>query len=660
MHLQDPPQEQLNRLVLKYCSGDFENAEIEARHLVAEYPTHPFGWKALGSILQKAGKIQESVLAKQRAVLLNPYDIEAHCNLGNAFQELDHLTEAEKCYRKAIFLNQSFAEPYSNLGNVLNALERYNEAERYCTFAIRLNPNFAEAHCNLGNALMGLKRLEMAAKCYQTAINQKANFAEPHNNMGVIYRDLGQLSKAESCFRTAIGLKPDFTDAHINLGHTLRDLGNLIEAEVAYKNALNIKPSLAEAHNNLGNILRTLGRIDEAEACYRDAILCKPDLAEAYNNLGNVLIDLGRLEEAHLIYLQAIHLQPGLAEAHCNLGISLHSLGHLRDAEESYRTAIRYKPDLAEAHANLSFSLLLQSKFHEGLECYEWRWDGTKELIGKKRKFPQPLWLGDSNICGKKILIHSEQGLGDTIHFCRYIKLLSNLGAKVIFEVQPALAPLIGKMNGVAKLITSGSSLPEFDYHCPLLSLPLAFKTDVQTIPAEIPYLFADNGRVDRWSKKIGVHGFKIGICWKGSRAERSLPLEYFYPLSQLPNVRLISLQKSGGEEDLERLPANMRIQILGDEFDRESAFIDTAAVMQCCDLVISNDTSVAHLAGAIGVSTWVGLSYIPDWRWMLERDDSPWYPTVRLYRQKEIGDWKSVFDRILSDLKVKLGVTHE
>jgi hypothetical protein len=302
-------------------------------------------------------------------------------------------------------------------------------------------------------------------------------------------------------------------------------------------------------------------------------------------------------------------------------------------------------------------NLLLQSRFEEGWKLYEHRWGAVEKLRKSQRHFPQPLWLGQQSLDGKTILIHAEQGLGDTLQFCRYLPMVKKLGARVIFEVFAPLMGILAELDGVDELVVRSKPLPEFDYHCPLMSLPLVFKTTLDTIPAATPYLTAQPGRVARWESRLGQSGFKVGVCWKSSDLikERSIPLDCLARLSKIPGVRLIGLHKGEGEKELATLPKGVGVEALGPDFDSDGAFLDTAAVIQCCDLVITTDTSVAHLAGALGARTWVMLPFVPDWRWMMEREDSPWYPTTRLFRQSAAGDWQTVVDRMGLAIKANL-----
>lgn len=376
-------------------------------------------------------------------------------------------------------------------------------------------------------------------------------------------------------------------------------------------------PDFAEAHYNRGIALKALKQPDAAVASYGRAITIKPDYAAAYYNRGNALRELKQLDAAVASYDRAINLDPNDAEAYWNKG----------------------------------FALLLGGDFEKGLPLYEWRW--KKRDIEKRRlNFIQPLWLGDESLRGKSILLHCEQGLGDTIQFCRYVSRLSESGVNVLFAPQKPLRRLMENLSSNVSIVDENDPSLEFDFHSPLPSLPLAFKTNLTNIPSFIPYLHADEDRISRWKEKIGKDAFNIGICWEGGTSKidpgRSFPVGHFHGISKLKNVRLISLQKREGGSQIGNLPSDTKIQSLGEAFDSgQDAFIDTAAVMKLCDLVITADTAVAHVAGALGVPVWVALKFVPDWRWMLDRADSPWYPTMRLFRQKSDGDWKGLFFEI-------------
>jgi hypothetical protein len=332
----------------------------------------------------------------------------------------------------------------------------------------------------------------------------------------------------------------------------------------------------------------------------------------------------------------------------------LKALYRLPEAISDFDKAIALKPNLADAYFNKSIVSLLLGDLESGLRDYEWR-KKINDPAGD-RHLPRPLWLGEENLSGKTLFIHSEQGLGDTIQFCRYALLARARGARVVLSVQEKLVRLIKSLDDQIEVIADNQEPPTFDLHCPMLSLPLAFGTTPQTIPSKIPYLRAESQRISRWAERLGSHGFKICICWHGSTSKyglaRSFPLSEFREISQLDGVRLISLQKGTGESQLESLPDDIRVEAFDSDFDAgPGAFLDTAAVMKCCDLVITCDTAIEHVAGALAIPVWVVLQRVPDWRWMLDRSDTPWYPTMRLFRQTVPHDWRTVFSNIKDEL---------
>jgi tetratricopeptide (TPR) repeat protein len=474
---------------------------------------------------------------------------------------------------------------------------------------------------------------------------------------GLIYAQSRNLVLALELLSKAINIKPDFAHALSNRGNVLKELKRFEEALTSYDSAISIKPDFADAYYNRGIALKELKRFEDAIASYDRAIEIMPDFAEAYSNRGNALTELKREEEAVANYKRAIEIMPDFAEAYYNLGNALKELMRMEDALACFDKSIEVKPDYAEAYWNKSLSLLLSGDFVRGWNLYEWRWK-KEDTLENKRNFLQPLWLGVEDIADKTILLHAEQGLGDTIQFCRYAKLVKERGARLLLEVPKALLGLLSGLEGVDQFVEKGKALPSFDYHCPLMSLPLAFNTAIESIPNKIPYIHSNLNNQIKWQELIGGAGFKVAVCWQGSTKAkvdvgRSFPVSLFEGLAQIDGVRLISLQKNEGVEQLKNLPAGMIVEALPDDFDGgENAFLDSAAVMKCMDLVITSDTALTHLAGALGVKTWLPLKYVPDWRWMLNRSDSPWYPNHRLFRQKTSDDWISVFTEMEKELK--------
>ena len=436
--------------------------------------------------------------------------------------------------------------------------------------------------------------------------------------------------------------------------------GKLAEALARHGRGELDNAGLGEAYNNLAFGFLQLESLDSALANYDKAVAFAPGAFVAQGNRAAVLHKLGRLDEALNVQKQSIALSPQTPVLHNNLAAVLNDMGRIDEAIAAYAHAVKLKPDYHHAAFYCGRCLLLNGRLKEGFELYERRKLLKDEQAGV-RNFPQPSWLGDSDIRGKTILIHWEQGDGDTFQFARYIPILQErTGARVIFATQRRLRHLLRSVSPSALYASVDDANLQFDVHSPLMSLPRAFGTTLDTIPNKVPYLAADKALVEHWRRRIGTQGFKIGICWQGSAAKidigRSFPLSFFRGLSTVPGVRLISLQKGAGEKQLANLPPDMKVEWLGRDFDNgPDAFLDTAAAMECCDLIVSSDTGVAHLAGALGRPVWVALKFVPDWRWLMGRSDCPWYPTMRLFRQTTIGDWQGVFDRIEVELKALL-----
>jgi len=431
--------------------------------------------------------------------------------------------------------------------------------------------------------------------------------------------------------------------------------GKLSEAKVIYEQILKIQPNNFSALELMGAMYAQTKNHLQAIEFLSKAIKINPQFAPCYNNRGIALKELKRLDEALASYDKAISIKPDYAEAYYNRGNALKELKRLDEALASYDKAISIKPDYAEAYWNKSLALLLGGQFAQGWQEYEWRWKNEKlSSYKEKRNFHQPLWLGAETLKDKTILLHAEQGLGDTIQFCRYIPLVAQLGAKIILEVQRPLVKLLKNLEGVSQIIAKGDMLPAFDYQCPLLSLPLAFKTELNTIPPAAKNITSDNEKNSKWQTKLGEKTKpRIGLVWSGSTIHkndhnRSLTLSELLPY--LPShIEYVCLQKELRDIDKVALEKNPHIQFYGDALED---FTDTAALCELMDIIISVDTSVAHLAGTLGKSTWVLLPYSPDWRWLLDRDDSPWYPSAKLYRQEKIGDWNGVLEKLNRDLE--------
>src|SRR5579862_7978307 len=469
---------------------------------------------------------------------------------------------------------------------------------------------------------------------------------------GNALQDLTRFAEAIACYDRAIALKPNYVEAHRNRGNALRALGQLTDAVASYDRAIALRPNVA-SYINRGNVLRALKRPQEGLESYDCAIALNPQFAEVHSNRGSALQELGRFDEAVASYRQAIALKPEYAEAYNNLGVALTKLQRFDEAIAVFDQGIALKADYAEAIWNRGLTRLLIGEYACGWQDYEAR--KRKKFPVGDRTYSQPLWLGDASISGKTILVHWEQGFGDTIQFARYVKLLADTGAKVLFAPQPALRRLMETLDARVQILDIEESLPPFDFHCPLMSLPLAFATELGTIPRAKGYLQVDREKARAWRNTLGDNAKPlIGITWSG-RAEpdssRSIDLRRFAMLFD-DGYQFISLQKEVSDQERADLAAANIIH-LGDAL---SDFADTAALCSLMDLVICVDTALAHLAGALGMPVWVLLPYVPDWRWMVDHGDTPWYPTMTLFRQRKRGEWDQALERVRQDLASHFG----
>lgn len=560
--------------------------------------------------------------------------------------------EAERLCRLLLDVNADYFDALYLAGIIAGQTGRAEEAARLLSRAVGTNPSVAAAHYYRGVALGELRRPAEALESYERAIALNPGDADAYYNRGVVLDELDRPGQALESYDHAIALKPDYAEAYNNRGIALGRLQRYEDALASYDSAITLKPDYARAYNNRGVVQGELNRFTQAVESYERALALKPDYAEAHNNRGIALGELDRPEEALQSYERAIALNPGYAEALYNRGNALRDLNRHAEAIESYERALALKADYAFAHWNFADCCLLLGDFARGWQEYEWRWK-LKLGENRRRDFEQPLWLGTQSLEGRTILLHSEMGFGDTLQFCRYAKEVAALGARVVLEVQPSLLPLLADLEGVTQAVPRGSPLPLFDYHCPLMSLPLAFKTNLSNIPANIPYIRSDPTRVAAWQEKLGRKSKpRVGVAWSGSRSQRndkrSMALTEMLPLVR-EWAEWVSLQKEVRDSDAALLASRPELRRLGGEL---KDFADTAALVELLDIVVTVDTSVAHVAGAMGKPVWILLPFTShDWRWMLDREDSLWYPTARLFRQSANRDWAQVINRVNEEL---------
>jgi len=541
-------------------------------------------------------------------------------NEAMALHRQGRLRDAERIYARVLKAAPDDFDVLNLLGAVKAQLGHIGEAHRLFSAAVKVNPRAPQALVNLGQALHALKRD----------------------------------AEALDCFDKALALAPG--DAAILNSHAnaLLSLGRAEEALAEFREVLAKVPQHAEARLNAGIALATLGRPDEAVAEFDGAAALAPGHPAVHFNRGLTLFELGRYTDAIAAYDRALAAAPDHASAVLNRGRALAALNRYDEALASYDRAIALRKDDADAHFMKSMALLTRGEYRRGFADYEWRWRRSGMPAQKSRG--RPLWLGEYPLARKTILLHAEQGLGDTIQFARYVPRLAAHGAKVMLEVQPELVPILARLDGAAVVIARGDALPAYDVHCPLGSLSLALKTERDTVPADIPYLSADEPHLAKWSARLsGLPRPRVAIAWSGNPSHindrnRSLAFAKLAPLlAAATGAQFISIQREVRGDDAAALAAEPRVTHVGAELE---SFADTAAAIAHCDLVIAVDTAVTHLAGALGRPLWVLLPFAPDWRWTLDGETSPWYPAARLFRQTALGDWDDPLARVGAALK--------
>jgi len=609
--------------------------------------------------LQQQGNLAAAEAIYRQILAVDPRDPNALHLLGLVALRCGNAEEAVRLIREATSVVPDQSHFLSNLGAAQRAAGRPGEALQSYDQAIALRPDYAEAHNNRGIALEQLGRPREALACYVRAIALSADYADAHYNRGIALQALNRLEQALECYHRAIALRPGYAEALNNRGALLLVLGRHQAALDSLDAALALRPDFVEAIYSRGNVLHALHHYEEALVCYDRALALRPDHPEAWNNRGTVLLALNRHTEALAACDRAIVLRSEWPDPVCNRGVALQVLGRHEEAASCFARALALQPDSAESHTNLSISRLAVGDLEAGWREYEWRWK-TATVRDSVRRFLVPRWSDQLDIAGRTILLHAEQGFGDTLQFCRYVPLVA-ARATVVLEVPAPLRRLLATLAGGATIVAHGEKLPKFDLHCPLLSLPLAFGTTLATIPAAVPYLRADLAQTEAWRRRLAaLPGLRVGVAWAGGmrpfdpllRAidlRRSMTLGQFAPLAALPGVSLVSLQKGEPASQMRTPPAGMDIHDWTDEL---GDFADSAALVAALDLVITVDTAVVHLAGALGKPVWVLNRFDTCWRWLPGREDSPWYPTARLFRQPVPGDWDGVITSVCGALR--------
>jgi len=612
-----------------------------------------------GSALMHLGRMEPALASFNEALRLAPEDDRALNGLGVLLTQVGRHEEARQCLERAVALNPENVEAHHNLALFESFLGRPREALASIERAIALQPQNPALHTQRGVELLALGQLPEALASLEQALALRPNDAAAHHNRGVALIGLARHQEALASLERALELGSDSAATHLLCGRACLALGRPAEALASIERALALAPQHFDVQFQHGIALAALERYEEAIASFDRAIALDAKSPEAANNRGAVLVRLFRPTEALADFAHAVQLRPDYADAHTNTGSTLRGLGRYQEALESIDCALSLKPQDPLILWNKAVLKLARGELREGWPLYEARLQ-IEPGARLQRRFDPPRWTGAELLAGRTLFVYAEQGLGDTLQFCRYIPLLEAMGANVIFEVQPVLEPLLRSLGMRGTLIGRGEPIPRFDLHVPLASLPLALGTELDTIPGGVPYLHVEDESVRPWGERLAaLPGLKVGINWHGNpEAEklatlqaRSFPLSAAAPLATVAGVSLLSLQKGAGAEQRARVGFEVGqltdpLHMGGDEIARE-----TAPLLKSLDLVITADTALAHLAGALGVRVWVALQSAPDWRWLIERSDSPWYPTMRLFRQRGLGDWSELFARIAAEL---------
>ena len=598
-------------------AGRLPEAEALLRGVLARDPDRADALEALAGLRYRAGDVIGAEGLFRRAVAAAPRSAGLHACLGAAMAAQGKLDAAAESLRTALALDPENAQFLVHLGAVLGRQGQFESAINSYRQAIIRQPHFPEAYNNLGNVLARVGRHEEAAAALQQAVEQKPGFVEAHSNLSAALRESRHLAEAIAAAGAAIRLRADFAEAHFNLGVAQTLMNRHAEAQEALQQAIVLRPRYAEAHFALATVLERLSEPEAALAAYRTCVELDGTHTQARVESGTLLLQLGRLEEA----------------------IAAH------------RRTVELYPDCAGARLGLGMGLLLQGKFAEGWPLFEARRE--IECFGAQNP-ALPRWSGEA-LDGRRILLHAEQGLGDVIHFCRYAALVSERGGRVVLQAYEKMRRLLTGQPGIEQFVAGGDPVPPCDLECPLLSLAKVMGTALHTIPGNTPYLFADSALMSDWTRRIAFADgrLRVGLVWAGNPTHRfdrlrSVELAQLAPLASIEGVVFFSLQVGPRAGEARNAPAGMEMHDYSDEL---GDLADTAALVASLDLVIAVDTAVAHLAAALGKPVWLLLQQVPDWRWMLDRSDSPWYPSMRLFRQHTYGDWEGVIEDIRAEL---------
>jgi tetratricopeptide (TPR) repeat protein len=626
------------------------------RRVLSLDPSHLAAAERFARTLGEGADLTEAIALYETLLSHTPDVAEAHYELGLLHHRGGDVPKAMGRYRRAIALKPGCFQFHFNLGVALYELGDLAGAAGAYRYAALLKPEDADGHYSLGVVLQRMGEAALAAQAYERALEVRPEFPNALGNLGFLYTQMGEMAKAEGLLRHCIAIDPRNVNAHCNLANVFAKQGNTAGALECCRIAVGLDPNHALTLCNYGALCVDTGDLQTAEVVLRRSVELDPSNIDAHCNLANALAKLGNAPAAIEVTRAALAIDPKHALTLCNFGVLLDALGDASGAVQCYQLALASDPTMQLAQFNLGIQRLSAGDFAAGWSGYEARW-GTPEFRNKRPVLSQPQWRGE-DIRGSRILIYSEQGLGDTLQFVRYVSSVAALGATVVLRVQPSLLRLIRTCYPEVRVASIESDEGgDSEWQCPLLSLPLAFGTDLTNIPAGVPYLRADPFAAAEWGQRLSAQGLRVGLVWAGNPKHandrrRSVALQQLRGLTAMHGVTFYSLQKAPASDELSATVRTLGIVDLSGHLED---FTDTAAIVANLDLVISVDTSVVHLAGAMGKPVWMLVPRVSDWRWLRDRADSPWYPTMRLFRQSKIGEWGDVLAEVEQALRAML-----
>ena len=652
--------------------GEFKDAIKHLRRAVSIAPAHADAHNTLSMALRQTGRIEDALASSDDAIASDPSFAAAHANRADILQDLQRPHEALTSYDRALELMPDLVPALINRGSVLQEFGRHEEAIASYDKAIALAPDMAEAWLNRSKALHLLGQWDDALASCDRAIEMRPDFPPALLARAILLTDRRRFDDALVCLERVLALYPAWPEAQLQRASTLHKKGDSVAALVNCERVIASNPDWFPAWQLHAQLLYESSRFDEAMTSIERVLALQPDLAEGHAWRGAILIKRNRPADAVVALDRALAIAPDLGSAHIDRGLALHALGRYAEAFEALDRGSRFDGDDPHVQFVIGLTELLHGRWQEGFRKFERRLE-VPGLNSLHRRFlnadidqrfaapretqdlrPFPRWNGEAPD-GGTLLLETEQGIGDAIQFAGFAPHLARLGHRVQILTLPALAPLLRTLPGIDAVIADAQSVASLDpkYWLPLMSVPYVLQTQPDNIPYQSPYLSAEPARLAAWKARLGSEGLRIGIAWQGNSqnwidAGRSVPLSAFQPIADIPGVRLIALQKHPGVEQIDQVRFGDRVERIMDESEKSAdSILDTAAMLANLDLVVTSDSMVAHLAGALGCRTFVALRRAPDWRWLLDRDDSPFYPTARLFRQRTEGDWNEVFARI-------------